>query len=75
MYVFGIILFKFYFTFLIIGGGGGVLYIIFKNFKLIKLGCYILYMFKEDDKKLNIDFNGNSSRLKYFKVCLNINIE
>lgn len=41
----------------------------------MKLGCYILYMFKEDDKKLNIDFNGNSSRLKYFKVCLNMNIE
>lgn len=32
-------------------------------------------MFKEDDKKLNIDFNCNSSRLKYFKVCLNMNIE
>lgn len=31
----------------------------------MKLGCYILYMFKEDDKKLNIDFNGDSSLFKY----------
>lgn len=37
--------------------------------------CYILYMSKEDDKKLNTDFNGNSSRLKHFKACLNMNIE
>lgn len=73
MYVLGIILFKSHFTPLIIGGGA--LYTIFKNLKLIKLGCYILYMSKEDDKKLNTDFNGNSSRLKHFKACLNMNIE
>lgn len=31
----------------------------------MKLGCYILYMSKEDDKKLNTDFNGDSSLLKH----------
>lgn len=31
----------------------------------MKLGCYISYMSKEDDKKLNTDFNGESSLLKH----------